>query len=213
MPRFPQPALDALPAGAAALWLACAWLAGCASLAAQPAGAPQALAGHWVLDPAHSDNFDALLEHYIGEHRKKLLVRTRSVENASSRDPREIAPLMFMPEEPGRERERMAEELRPPAALALRPAGGEIAIQGEGEPERHFVPGEQVTRIDASGTAQLACGWSAQAFVIEARYVHGARRTWRYEVDRASGELRVDFAGHDPEYGEFAVHARYRHAS
>jgi hypothetical protein len=202
----------ALPA-AGVLLAACALLAGCASLAAQPGGDAGALAGHWVLDRSHSDDFDALLDRYIGEHRKKQRERMRSADNASSRDPREVMPLAAMTEEPGKERTRMVEELQPPAGLVVTLAGGEIAIQGEGEPQRRFVPGDKVTRIDVSGTAELECGWSAQAFVVKARYVNRAQRSWRYEVDRASGELRIDFSGHDPDYGEFAVKARYRRAS
>jgi hypothetical protein len=210
MPRFAQPAPLALAARAGALFLSGALLAGCASLAAQPAGDAGALAGHWVLDREHSDDFDALLDRYIGEHRKKQRERMRSAEISSTRDPREVLPLMFMPEDPGKERERMAEELRPPASLVVALAGGSISIQDEGEPERHFVPGEKVTRIDVSGTAELACGWESQAFVVNARYVHKAQRSWRYQADRASGALRVTFEGRDPEYGDLAVRARYR---
>jgi hypothetical protein len=210
MPATALPKLISRPARAAALILAGALLAGCASLAPRPAGDAGALAGHWVLDREHSDDFDALLDHYIGEHRRKQRERMRSAENASNRDPRQVAPLMFMPDDPGKERERMAEELRPPASLVVALAGGSISIQDEGEPERHFVPGEKVTRIDVSGTAELACGWESQAFVVNASYVHRAQRSWRYEADRASNALRVTFEGRDPEYGALAVRARYR---
>jgi hypothetical protein len=194
--------------------LACAWLSGCAHLAARPSGDAQPLAGNWVLDPAHSDDFNALLDHYLGEHRRKLRERTRSMETAGARDPREVPALtMYSPEEPGRERARMAEDLQLPDTLAVALADSGISIRGGSEPVRHFVPGEKVTRIDVSGTAIVACGWEAQAFVISARYVNKAQRNWRYELDRASGELRVDFAGHDPEYGDLTLHARYRRAS
>ena len=212
MPATALPALPARAARYAVLLVACTLLAACGSLAARPVGDAGSLAGHWVLDPAHSDDFDALLDRYLGEHRRKQRERMRVVEGQQEGRGREVAPLPFSPEDPARERQRMAEELALPASLALAIAQGEVTISAAGDPERRFVPGEQVSRIDVSGTARVDCGWESQAFVVQASYVHRAERTWRYELERASDELKLSFAGTDPEYGAIKFQARYRRA-
>ena len=105
---------NALPLRAArqgGLLLAVLLLAGCSSLATQPVGKVGQLAGHWVLEPAHSDNFDTLLDKYLGEHLRKQRERTRIIEGQDMRGTRDVAPLMFTPEEPARDRTRMADEL------------------------------------------------------------------------------------------------------
>jgi hypothetical protein len=212
MPATPLPALPARAARYAMLLAACALLAACGSLATRPVGNAGSLAGHWVLDPAHSDDFDALLDRYLGEHRRKQRERMRVVEGQQEGRGREVAPLPFSPEEPARERQRMAEELALPASLDLSIAQGEVTISAAGDPERRFVPGEQVSRIDVSGTARIESGWEGQAFVVTADYLHRARRSWRYEVDHAGGELRLAFTGGDPEYGPIKFQAHYRRA-
>lgn len=212
MPSRPPHALPARLARHAGLLLAALLLAGCSSLATQPTGKVGQLAGHWVLDPAHSDDFDALLDKYLGEHRRKMRERTRQIEGQDLRGTRDVAPLMFSPEDPQRERTRMAEELQLPASFDFAIAQGEVSITAAGEPERRFVPGERVTRIDVSGTARVESGWEAQAFVVQADYVHRAERSWRYEIDHASGELQLGFVGTDPEYGAIKLQARYRRA-
>jgi hypothetical protein len=212
MPLTVRQALPNRATRYAGLLLAGTLLAGCSSLATAPAGKVEQLAGHWVLDPARSDDFDALLDKYLGEHRRKLRERTRMIEGQEMRGGRDVAPLGFSPEDPARERQRMAEELQLPASLVLAILPGEVAISAAGEPERRFVPGERVTRIDVSGTARVECGWESQAFVVAASYVHRAERSWRYELDHASGELRLSFAGTDPEYGPIKLQAHYRRA-
>ncbi len=123
-------------------------------------------------------------------------------------------PALFMPpEDPARERARVADELRPPALLAITLDGDVLRIAADAEPARRLVPGEKVTRMDSGGTAELACGWEGDAFVVRARYLHKAQREWRYQRERASGLLRVDFTDTDPDYGRLELHLRYRPAS
>jgi hypothetical protein len=212
MPSRPTHALPASLARLAGLLLAGLLLAGCSSLATTPTGKVGQLAGHWVLDPAHSDDFDALLDKYLGEHRRKMRERSRVIEGQDLRGSREVAPLMFPPEDPQRERARMVDELQLPASFDFAIGQDAVTITAAGEPDRRFVPGDRVTRIDVSGTARVESGWESQAFIVQASYVYRAERNWRYELDRASGELQVSFAGTDPEYGSIKFQARYRRA-
>ena len=239
MPSFPdlarlapRRAPRALPGAAVALALL--GMAGCSSLATKPqGGGGVAIAGTWQLDSAHGDDFDARLDQWLEAHRKKLReLRRRGAGGytgeggdaggvgggegqgggpgmGDSRGP----PALFMPpEDPTRERTRVAEELRPPARLEITLDGDDIRIAADAEPARRLVPGERLTRIDSGGAAELACGWEGEAFVVRARYRHKAQREWRYERERASGLLRVDFTDTDPDYGRLELHLRYRPA-
>jgi len=83
----------------------------------------------------------------------------------------------------------------------------------DAEPLRRFLPGQDVSRIDSSGTAILDSGWDQRAFVVRARYTNKSTRSWRYEVEAASGLLRVSFEANAPEFGRFSLQTRYRRVS
>ncbi len=69
-----------------------------------------------------------------------------------------------------------------------------------------------MSRIDSSGAAIVDCGWDQRAFVIRARYTNNSTRSWRYEVEAASGLLRVSFDANAPEFGRISLQTRYRRA-
>lgn len=229
---MPSPTASTAPASRPVLLLAAAallGLAGCSSLSTRPQGGGLAIAGGWQLDAAHGDDFDARLDQWLEAHRKKLReLRRRGIGGYSGEggDPgsegggmgqgmgdRGNPPALFMPpEDPARERTRMAEELRPAARLEITLEGDAIRIAADSDPARWLVPGEKLTRIDSGGTAELSCGWEGDVFVVRAHYLHRAQREWRYERERATGLLRVDFRDSDPDYGKFELHTRYRPA-
>ena len=232
---MPSPTDPARQATRPVLLLAAAALlgvAGCSSLATKPQGGGEAIAGRWQLDAAHGDDFDARLDQWLEAHRKKLRELRRrggggySGEGGDAggeggggqgtgqgmRDSRGPPALFLPPEDPARERQRVADELRPPAELEITLEGDVIRIAADAEPARRLVPGERLTRIDSGGAAELACGWEGEAFVVRARYLHKAQREWRYERERASSLLRVDFIDTDPDYGRLELHLRYRPA-
>jgi hypothetical protein len=226
---MPSPPAPARPAPRPALLLAAAallGLAGCSSLATKPQAGGVAIAGTWQLDAAHGDDFDARLDQWLELHRKKLReMRRRGAGGYSGEgggegggmgqgmgDSRSPPALFMPPEDPARERQRVADELRPPAVLEIALEGDAIRISADADPPRRLVPGEKLTRMDTGGTAELACGWEGNAFVVRARYLHKAQREWRYERERQSGLLRVDFIDTDPDYGRLELHLRYRPA-
>jgi len=198
---------------------------GCASLSARPAFQAQALiiAGDWQRDEASSDNFDAKLTQVLAE--RQQLLRARYGAGASqrsgdeqngrgnSRDPRDFDALEMPQEEPERFRSRIVEDLRPPRTLHIAQETGLEALDMRHDAEtasRRYLPGQTVSRIDGSGAAQIDCGWNQQAFVIHARYVHSATRSWRYEVEPATGMLLLRFEVNDPEIGHLNLSSRYR---
>lgn len=217
-----RPAKCPRPA-ATALLLACAALAGCASLSRQPPAGGVALEGTWAVDAAHSDDFDARLEQWLQAHRRKLRERRARYGEAGEapadgqgegggvgQGGREVPPLMMPLEEAGRERTRMADDLRPPARLSIRVAGTAVEIGADDDPVRRLVAGERIGRIDSGGSAEVDCGWEGEAFIVRSRYTYKGQRTWRYERERATGLLRVQFTDVDPEYGRFDLQLRYR---
>ncbi len=117
------------------------------------------------------------------------------------------------PEDPVKLRTRLAEDLRPAAALRIALLGDGLEITRDAEPTRQFSPTQSVSRIDTSGAARLECGWAQGAFVIRAKYTNKGARSWRLEHDAASDTLRVTFVASNPEYGQLELHTLYRRAA
>jgi hypothetical protein len=204
--------------------------AGCTSLAARPASGGQLplIAGDWQREEAGSDNFDAKLAVLMKERQQRLRARrgltgggarrggAEQGGGRSSGDMREIDVLELPQEESERFRSRMIEDLRPPRILHISSeANGEaIAMTHDTEAAaRRYLPGQTVSRIDDSGAAQIDCGWENQTLVVHAQYVHRATRSWRYEVDSATGMLLIRFEVNDPEIGRLNLTTRYRRQS
>lgn len=198
---------------------------GCSALATQPGSAGQTsiIAGDWQRDDASSDDFDSKLAQVLRERQQRL--RARHGAGASrrngdeqdgggnSRDPRYFDALEIPQEETEHFRTRMIEDLRPPHTLHIAQQTGVDAVEMRHDREaasRRYLPGQTVSRIDATGAAQIKCGWERQAFVIRAQYVHRATRQWHYEVEPATGMLLLRFEVNDPEIGHMNLVSRYR---
>jgi hypothetical protein len=214
--RFPTAAV------AAALLALVGATGGCSSLAARPAqtGQPPLIIGDWQRDAQHSDDFDAKLGQLLKERQQRLRARhgmggaRRGGEAGNgARDGRDYEILELPQEESDRFRTRMIDDLRPPRVLRITSDAGGEAIEVRHDAEtagRRYLPGQTVSRIDDSGAAQITCGWEQQAFEVNARYVHNAARSWRYEVEPASGMLLLRFEVNDPEIGHLVLASRYR---
>ncbi|HLQ13189.1 MAG TPA: hypothetical protein VK130_08070 [Steroidobacteraceae bacterium] len=198
----------------------------CTTLATNPPPLGAALAGQWQQDNGASDNFEAKLTPLLETQRRRMLPRHGAAEAAGSRRGGEgdsggtgdrtrdgILPLFIPPEEPEKVRARLGDQLRPPEALTIAIDGEALELTPDTEPLRRFLPGQDVSRIDSSGTAVLDSGWDQRAFVVRARYTNNSTRSWRYEVEAASGLLRVSFEANAPEFGRFSLQTRYRRAS
>ena len=196
----------------------------CSSLATQPAGATAALDGNWQVDVAGSEDFDRKLGPLLEAQRERMRPRHNQViapgsrggnddeRSGAGRGPNELDALVMPPEEPDKVRERLAGELRPPAKLQIALSADTVAITGDADPARQFLPGQSVSRIDSTGAASLSSGWDQSAFVVHAKYTNRGARGWRYELEPGGAVLRLSFEAEDPEFGSFKLLTRYRRA-
>lgn len=187
---------------------------GCSTLATTPVAANSSLVGDWQQDPASSENFDNKLLEVLKAQRERMRQRrnrSMPVSRGGYGGPgSEYDPLMLPPDEPEKERTRLADGLRPPSKLHIAQDPDGVEITTDTEPHRVFVPGQTVSRIDTSGAANVTSGWDQGAFVVRAKYTNRSSRSWRYEYEPSSGMLRLDFETQDPEFGSFKLQTRYR---
>ncbi|MFO1410108.1 MAG: hypothetical protein U1F06_06990 [Steroidobacteraceae bacterium] len=167
------------------------------------------------MDTAASGDFDATVARMLAGHQKRLRARRHRAEYGADggevpvAGPQDVPGFPAVPEEaPDRVRARLAETLQPPAKLLVELAPGTVSLKANDEPARLYYPGQRVGRIDVEGAARQDAGWSGAVFVVQQRYVSGARREQRYAL--ANGALVVTLAYKDPESGELALRSVYR---
>jgi hypothetical protein len=193
---------------------------GCSTLSTTPVATTSPLVGDWQQDPASSENFDAKLMEVLKAQRERMRQRrNRGMGMPGGRGGgyggpgSEYDPLMMPPDEPEKERTRLADGLRPPSKLRVAQSPDGVEITTDAESAREFVPGQTVSRIDTSGAANVTSGWDQGAFVVRAKYTNRSSRSWTYEYEPASGMLRLDFETQDPEFGNFKLQTRYRRST
>ena len=170
------------------------------------------MAGEWRADAANSDDFDRKLVPLLQQAHRHEQPRP-AADGQPPVGAGAIDPLVMPPEDPVKLRTRLAEDLRPAAALRIALIGGGVEITRDSEPVRQFSPGQSVSRIDTSGASNVESGWEQSAFVIHAKYTNRGTRSWRLEHDTASDTLRVTFAANNPEFGHLELHTLYRRAT
>ena len=172
------------------------------------------MAGEWQQDAASSDDFDRKLAPLLENQRRRTRPHQGSAgdhgNSIGATGSGDIDVLVMPPEESDKAHARLAEDLRPAAALRIAFTGDAVEISRDTEAVRRFLPGQSVSRIDSSGAASLVSGWDQRAFVIRARYTNHAARSWRFELDPASDMLRVSFEANDREFGRLALQTSYR---
>ena len=190
---------------------------GCSTLATAPVATNSSLVGDWQQEPASSENFDSKLIEVLKAQRERMRQRRNRSMGGGMGGGRgyggpgsEFDPLLLPPDEPEKERTRLADGLRPPVKLHFAQDPDSVQITTDIEPSREFVPGQTVSRIDTSGAANVSSGWDQGAFVVRAKYTNRSSRSWHYEYEPASGMLRLDFEAQDSEFGNFKLQTRFR---
>jgi hypothetical protein len=184
-----------------------AGLAGCTHLSEAPSHAAS-ISGEWVLDPASSDDFDALLRQAVDAQDKKMRKRLRPVSVGDH----EVPPLgLLPPEDPAIIHDRLAEQLRPGDTLRLTWLEGTLQISANGEPARSFYPGSTASRIDVAGTGRIRSGWNGDRFELQTKYEGGDLRVQSFSVD-ASGRLIVTLQVKSEAVNKLDVTSRYQRA-
>jgi hypothetical protein len=180
--------------------------AACSHLSETPSHAAS-ITGDWVIDPAASDDFDALLKQAIAAQDQKMRKRMR----APLVGEHEVPPLgLLPPEEPELVNQRLAEQLRPASTLKLGWLDGTLQISGDGEPARSFFPGRSASRIDVAGTGQISAGWDGDRFVVRTKYAGSELRLQGFGIDPASGRLVVTLSVKSDTLNKLDVTTRYR---
>jgi len=199
---------------AAAALSALLGVGGCQSLSPRPEPVAATMAGDWRIDPSASDDFDRKLTQILQQIRRHEQPRAPMAgQPGPGAGGAQIDPLLMPPEDPEKLHARVADDLRPSAALRIAMSGDGLEITRDSEPTRQFLPTQTVSRIDSSGAAILDCGWDRGAFVIRAKYTNHGARSWRLEHDVASDTLRVTFKANHPDYGQLELHTLYRRAT
>ena len=184
---------------------------GCQSLSTEPTPAAATMAGTWQVDQAASDDFDSKLAPLLQQvHRHELPRAPAPAQPGAGGRAVQIDPLLMPPEDPGKLRTRLGDDLRPAAALRIALVGDGVEITRDAEPTRMFSPTQTVSRIDTSGASSVECGWDQGAFVIRAKYTNHGSRSWHLQHDTTADTLTVTFLASNPEFGNLALHTLYR---
>lgn len=170
------------------------------------------MAGDWRVDAASSDDFDRKLMPLLRQARLHDQPRVAPADQPGA-TAGAIEPLGMPIEDPEKLRSRLGDDLRPAAQLRIALTDGGVEITRDSDPAREFLPGQKVSRIDASGAASVESGWDQRAFVIRAHYTTRGTRSWRLEHDTVTDTLRVTFEANNPEFGHLELHTLYRRAA
>ena len=217
------------------LLLACA-ACGAPRLANAPA-APTDLSGHWVLEPALSDDAVSLIKAALPVPRKRTARAERAMDagepismpeqqsgqGGGGRRQREgqrssaAAPVRKQAEPPPWLRMGPGDFVRafalPPSRLEVNATQAAVMIAG-GERRRSLVPGDldPVSINDRFGSRNVWSGWNGTAFVIDSRDGSRLRVTERYQRvanDRFEASVEFNASGIKP----LKIKAQYRRAT
>jgi hypothetical protein len=107
-------------------------------------------------------------------------------------------------------RERLDEDLRPPAQLRIETRGDDILMRGTGRPERRFSLSDTVTRMDASGTFTISARWSKTTLLVTSRYTSRARGEYHFTVDKTGALMDATVQFTDAMGVKLQLHSTYR---
>jgi hypothetical protein len=192
--------------GLGGLWLAVAAVGHAATLP------NPRLAGHWQLDVAASESFDARLQEYVAEveksqrhhgHQHHDIALTKAEAAADVPDD-------LPPEPTETQRTRLAESLRPPDTLAIELQADTVSLSGDDLPPSSITLDEKIIRVDASGSAVISASASGAGLTLSYRYLNRSRRTQQYAVGSQGDTLQVTLVWQSPGNGKFTVKSLYR---
>jgi hypothetical protein len=235
MCRVSLPAISRYRTGVFAGALAVSLLASsCMTVTTAPSDSR--LSGHWVLDPAASDDASARITQALAEVRKKMRARRQGgpggpgdgtvssggggagmrPEGGDDALPDSIIDQYGNTRQLGPDLRALTTNLihavASPRELELAVEGDTVRVRNDGLPAREYHLGEGFSRFDEYGTARMLPSWSGDAFVLRARYANGASITERYEVIRGQSVLTRTVDLIDPVLGKLQLHAQYRAA-
>lgn len=163
------------------------------------------VAGHWVRDKSASDDFDAKVSQLMSQRQR----RARPAQPPPTEG--DVPPLAVRADDTIEQaRLQFVETLKPADELRIGIDGSMLTILADDQPLRRFTFGQSVTRMDASGTAEVTATMSGSTLHIRARYANRALRTYQYGLDRSGDLLRMTMIFSDPQAGRLEIHSTYR---
>ena len=205
------------------LFLAVAPSAHAAYKAAAPEGVD--LTGHWKINPAKSDDAEALLQERLAEERKE---REKWMKRARQTDELGIPPIGMPPPPPpadpnaqakpqtpaSQRRNRGLDELRRQLAisdtLSIKQSGAQIDITSAVDARRFDAGIESQVSMPQGMLADSDVGWDGQWFVIERRVKRGPRVSEKYRWLKKTDQLEYILSwGGDTILSGIKVHRIY----
>lgn len=192
-------------------------LIGFAALPVWAADAPPGcawLCGSWVLDAAHSDSADGVVDAALAKYKEPKPRKPRRsheedpVAQADAEAEDALRPTYDRPLKK-QMRAQLLALATPPASLVLGERGEEILIRPAGGPERHAFPGEPHSRVDAEGTAHIRTEWKQDALVIDEKYDRRREQVETYSL-LPDGTLQVTRVVERPGVKRLELHSIYR---
>ncbi|MET0280388.1 MAG: hypothetical protein ABW278_04590 [Steroidobacteraceae bacterium] len=178
----------------AALLVTCLLATPVSVMAAAPAGCAR-LCGQWVLDTAHSDAPEAVLDAALTTYKEPRARRERGpqgdgpVGDVIADMERSIGPIFDRPHRDDLRAELLA-VVTAPATLEFDQRGTEILIRAAARGERRLSVGNPHARVDAIGTARINSSWKSGALVVTERYDRKREYAETYTLQR-DGSLLV----------------------
>jgi hypothetical protein len=207
-----------------ALLVALLVVTACASTSPPPSD-PR-LSGHWVLDPAASDNVSQRVAQYVAKAQAAYRRHVRSVYgdtagpgegggSGAARGGGDAAPgtedlAMPLPPDFGGRRALIQQTLSAPADLSIETSGNDVKLQPQGLPGHDYHVGETLSHFDEYGAATITSRWRGMTFELRASYTSGASLDERYQSDPKTMTLTYTRTLRDPQLGRIELHSLYR---
>lgn len=154
------------------------------------------LSGRWVMNPALSDDADALLRTRLEKQLKREeRWREQAAREAEREEGAEIAAAPPPPLSPAQFSRvlvqlRRALELYAVVEIEQSEAGAQLEIRGDGG-QRRFTPGPSLMSMPEGQLADAQVGWDDDGFVIERKVRKGPRVVERYRLLKKTDQLEA----------------------
>jgi hypothetical protein len=187
-----------------------------AVMAAAPTSGCARLCGQWVLDAAHSDAPEAVLDTALATYKEPRARRERGpagdgpVGDVIADMERSIGPIFDRPRRADL-RSELLTVVTAPATLEFDRRGAEILIRAPARGERRLSVGTPHARVDAIGTARISSSWKSGALVVRERYDRKRGYAETYTLQR-DGSLLVTREVERPGLKTLRLRALYQRA-
>lgn len=180
------------------------------------------LSGHWLLDPAASDNVSQRVAQFVAKAQTAYRRHVRSVygdaagsgegggragddNGVGSEDLSRPLPPDF-----GGRRALVQQTLSAATDLTIETSGNDVKFESGGLPGHEYHVGETLSHFDEYGAATITSRWRGTTFELRSSYTSGASLDERYQTDPKTSALTYTRTLRDPQLGRIELHSLYR---